>query len=443
LRAGIPVLRKPFYGWTIVGVTFLIGATEAGAFQNILSVFLKPMSETFGWSRAVVSGAMAFGSFGAGALSPFIGPFLDRHGPRMVAFWGVLVLSAGLVAMSSANHIWQLYLYFGVGRMVAVGALSLVISVTVSNWFIRQRGRAMGITWLGPRIGSAILPALAQFFIMTQGWRVAWAALGILVFIVSGIPSLLFLRRRPEDIGLLPDGRTSDSNEGEDSDLLQTGKPGSKPSGGDPEWTRAQAIRTSAFWTLTIVCSLAPFAQAGINFHTFPFLTDQGLTEVSSVLILSTMASFGALGAIGWGVLAERFSVKSLLAINGIGSGLVFFLLFVTAKSPFGQSFGNAAIFILAAIHGFMHGGRLPMLSIIWADYYGRSALGSIYGFSSPFRFTANAIGPIFAAFCFDFFGNYDYPFYFFVIMFLALGMISFTIKTPVHSEPKIPMKGI
>jgi MFS transporter, OFA family, oxalate/formate antiporter len=428
-------LRKPFYGWTIVGVAFLIGATEAGAFQNILSVFLKPMAEAFGWSRAVVSGAMAFGSIGAGALSPFIGPFLDRHGPRMVAFWGVFILSAGLVAMSSANQVWQLYLYFGIGRMVAVGALSLVISVTVSNWFVRQRGRAMGITWLGPRLGSAILPALAQFFIMTQGWRMAWAALGIVVFILSGIPSLLFLRRRPEDVGLLPDGRTSVSEKGQDSGSPQTDKPESNVSEIDPEWTRAQAIRTSAFWTLTVVCSLAPFAQAGINFHIFPFLTDQGLTEVSSVLVLSTIAGFGALGAIGWGVLAERYNIKNLLALNGIGSGLVFLLLFVTAKSPFGRSFGNGAIFILAAIHGILHGGRLPMLSIIWANYYGRSALGSIYGFSSPFRFTANAIGPIFAALCFDFFGSYDYPFYLFVFFFLVLGMVSFTIKAPVHPE--------
>jgi MFS family permease len=436
-------LRKPFYGWTIVGVTFLIGATEAGAFQNILSVFLKPMAGAFGWSRAIISGAMALGSIGAGALSPFIGPVLDRHGPRMVAFWGVLVLSAGLMAMSSVNQIWQLYLYFGVGRMVAVGALSLVISVTVSNWFVRQRGRAMGITWLGPRFGSAILPALAQFFIMTQGWRMAWAALGVIVFIMSGIPSLLFLRRRPEDIGLLPDGKTSDSDESKDSGSPQTGKPETNVSEKDPEWTRAQAIRTSAFWTLTVVCSLAPFAQAGTNFHIFPFLTDQGLSEVSSVLILSTIGIFGALGAIVWGFLAERFNVKNLLALNGIGSALVFFLLFVTAKSPFGRSFGNGAIFILAAIHGILHGGRLPMLSIIWADYYGRSALGSIYGFSSPFRFTANAIGPIFAALCFDYFGNYDYPFYLFVLMFLALGMISFTIKAPVHPEPTVSVKGI
>ncbi len=422
-------MRKPFYGWTIVGVTFLIGATEAGAFQNILSVFLKPMAEAFGWTRAMVSGAMAFGSMGAGILSPFIGPVLDRHGPRMVAFGGVLVLSAGLVAMSTANQIWQMYLYFGVGRIFAVGALSLVISVTVSNWFIRQRGRAMGITWLGPRFGSAIFPALAQFFIMTHGWRTAWAALGIIVFLISGIPSLLFLRRKPEDVGLKPDGKGSDSlgSSETESTLSETGEA--------PVWTRTQALRTPAFWMLTLVCSLNPFAQAGINFNLFPFLTDRGLTEVTSVMILSTIAIFGAVGAFSWGLLAERFTVRKLIALNGIVSGFVFFLLFTMVKGAFFGSFGMGAIFLLAAVHGSLHGGRLPILSMIWAEYYGRSALGSIYGFSSPFRFTGNAVGPIFAALCFDLFGNYEFPFYLFVSLFMMLGLLSLTLTRPRHPQ--------
>ncbi|MBW2092771.1 MAG: MFS transporter, partial [Deltaproteobacteria bacterium] len=92
--------RKPFFGWVIVGVTFLIGFTEAGVFQNILSIFLKPMASEFGWSRSLITGAITFGSICGGIASPFVGPILDRHGPRMVAFFGVLILSAGLVALT-------------------------------------------------------------------------------------------------------------------------------------------------------------------------------------------------------------------------------------------------------------------------------------------------------------------------------------------------------
>jgi len=198
-------LKKPFYGWVIVGVCFLIGVTEVGVFQNILSIFMKPMVGDFGWSRAAVTGAIAVGSISGGLVSPLIGPILDRYGPRMVAFFGILFFSIGLSALMFIRHIWQLYLFFGTGRMIAVGMLSLVISVSVSNWFVSQRGRALGITWIGERVGSALLPLMIQFLILAYGWRTTWGVLGVVVFLLSGIPSILFLRRRPEDMGLLPD----------------------------------------------------------------------------------------------------------------------------------------------------------------------------------------------------------------------------------------------
>jgi hypothetical protein len=125
--------------------------------------------------------------------------------------------------------------------------------------------------------------------------------------------------------------------------------------------------------------------------------------------------------------------VQNLFAVNGIVSGFVFFFLIFTVKSALFGRFGTGAVFLLAAAQGFLHGGRLPLLSMIWAEYYGRNALGSIYGFSSPFRFAANAVGPIFAAFCFDLFGNYDFPFNLFVSLFFVFGAISFFIKSPVH----------
>ena len=124
---------------------------------------MKPMVHDFGWSRASVAGAIAFGSISGGLLSLVFGPILDRHGPRMVAFCGISLLSMGLVAMAFINHLWQLYLFFGVGRMVAVGVLTLAMSVSVSNWFFRLRGRAMGITSIGDRFGSTLLPLWFSF----------------------------------------------------------------------------------------------------------------------------------------------------------------------------------------------------------------------------------------------------------------------------------------
>jgi len=416
-----------------VGVSFLIGITEAGVFQNILSIFMKPMVHDFGWSRASVTGAMAFGSLSGGLLSVVFGPILDRHGPRMVSFCGIFLLSTGLVAMVFINHIWQLYLFFGVGRMVAIGILSLAITVSVSNWFVRMRGRAMGITRIGDRFGSTLLPLMVQFLILMYGWRMAWGILGVVVFFMSGIPSLLFLRRRPEDMGLLPDGASSASERisGDPSREKDRIKPSNVDS--EPIWTRAQAIRTKAFWMLIFLSSLIPFLTAGINFHIYPFLTDQGFSEMTAVLILSTISVSGMVGSPIWGMLVERFRIQNLLTINVLGSGLLFLLLYWAVKFKFDGVLGTGIVFFLAALHGTLHGGRNPMITLAWAEFFGRRSLGSILSLSSPFHYAANAIGPVFAALCFDLSGSYAFPFYFFVFIFFFSGMISNRMEPPRH----------
>ena len=428
-------MKKPFYGWIIVGVAFLIGITQSGAFQPILAIFMKPMANEFGWSRSAITGSIAVGSLSAGLLSPFIGPVLDQHGARMTAFWGILFLSLGLVGMTFVSRIWQLYLFFGMGRMIAVGILLLAITVSVPNWFIRKRGRAMGIVSLGPLLGSGLLPLLAQFFILAFGWRLAWSWLGIIVFLMSGIPALLFLRHRPESMGLLPDGDAGISKE------VNLFKPADNISAANfapaPEYslTRSQAIRTSTFWLLTTVHSLVPFVQAGINFHMYPFLTDCGIAPMKAVLILAVINFSGAFGSISWGVFAERISVKTLLAVNVFFSSILFLAIYWTALLKASGHTLIGILFLLSVFYGATYGGREPLLNIIWADFFGRHSLGSITGYSSPFRLTANAVGPIFAAAFYDIYGSYKFPFYFFAVSLFIAGFICIKMRAPKLSE--------
>jgi len=422
-------LQKPFYGWIIVGVSFLVGFTESGVFQNILSIFMKPMVEEFGWSRASVTGAIALGSLCGGFLSMAVGPLLDRHGPRMLTFWGILLLSLGLGAMTFVARIWQLYLFFGIGRMVAVGLLSLAVSVSIANWFDRLRGRAMGIAKIGERLGSALLPLMVQFLILALGWRMAWGALGAVVFLMSGVPALLFLRRRPEDMGLSPDGA---SRVPIAKEACASSNPADDPlPDAEPVWTRAQAVHTRAFWILTLLSSLIPFMQAGINFHMYPFLTDQGFSPTSAVWILTTVAVFGMAGSAVWGVLTERYGIRNLMAVNVVGNGLIFILLYWAVLYRPDGVWGIGVVFPLAALHGLFHGGRNPMLPLLWAGFFGRRSMGSVFSLANPFYFTANAIGPVFAGFCFDIFGSYAFPFYFFAVVFFISGAITLRMRPP------------
>ena len=418
------LIRKPFYGWVIVGVAFLIGFTEAGVFQNVLSIFMKPMALEFDWSRAMITGAIAFGSVTGGLVSPFIGPFLDRHGPRKVAFVGILALSFGLMMLTRLSRIWQLYVFFGLGRMIAVGILGLVIVVSVSNWFYRKRGRAMGIAQLGSRIGTAVLPPAVQIMIWRLGWRLAWFGLGLVVIILAAVPSLLFLKRRPEDIGLLPDGDPTDElpNDRTSPEVIQ--KSDLKTATDKTIWSRKQVFRTRTFWQLSVSFSLILFCGAGTNFHLFPFFTDQGLSSGIAVTLISTISICGALGGIMNGFLAEKYSPKRLLAFNVVLMGFLFLSIFRMVDS-------TSLIFLFAVIWGVIRGGVLPLMPLIWVEFYGSRSAGTVMGQGGPFRMTANAIGPIFAAFFFDLLHSYVVPFSVFAVLLVLSGFIALGAKPP------------
>jgi sugar phosphate permease len=280
---------------------------------------------------------------------------------------------------------------------------------------------------------------MVQFLILSLGWRMAWGTLGGVVFLMSGIPALLLLRHRPEDMGLLPDGAAPVSGNKKSGDL--SGKECQADSlGGDPEpaWDRTQAIRTRAFRMLILLGSLIPFAQAGLNFHIYPYLTDQGLDEITAVLILSTFAVFGMAGSAIWGTLADRFRIQNLLAANLAGNALIYLLLYWLVQFRPEGAPGVWILFLLAALQGIFHGGRGPMLPTLWADFFGRRSLGSIYSLANPFYFTTNAIGPIFGGLFFDLLGSYAFPFHLFIAVYFLSGIVSMRLKPPGHPSTSV-----
>lgn len=423
LKASDTKRQKTYYGWTIIGVAFLIGFTQAGVFQNVLSIFLKPISNEFGWNRSTITGSIAVGSLMGGLIAPFFGPYLDRHGPRKIAFWGILVLSCGLIALHQLSSVWQLYLLFGSGRMISSGILSLLITVTVSNWFINKRGRAMGIAQLGSRFGIAVFPLMVQFLIAGFGWRQAWVVLGLIVFSFSAFPSLLFLKRKPEDIGLFPDGIAVPRSENH-TPPSSTSHSVNTPFKNEPVWDRTSALKTPVFWILTLIISIVSFVSAGSNFHLFPFLTDHGTEPGLAAGVISVISVCSALGGVIIGFMAEHISVKKLLAADLICLGLIFYLI--------SQSVHNIEfVFTLAAIFGLFRGGAVPLTSLIWVEFFGRQHSGAVISLSSPFRAFFNAAGPLFASLFFDLNGHYELPFTLFAILLILAGLISCTAKTP------------
>ena len=197
-----------FYGWIIVAVAFVTRAIGVNA-RTAFSLLLPPIVDEFGWERAATAGAFSFGFILAALLSPLLGRWMDRFGPRVVIEAGIACAASGLLLAAYVAAPWQLYATLG----VLVGAGSVCMSYTgqaiyLPNWFVRRRGLAMSVAFSGVGVGSVVLLPALQLLIDAAGWRAACTVLGVVVLVVLA-PLNLLVRQRPQDLGLHPDGEAS------------------------------------------------------------------------------------------------------------------------------------------------------------------------------------------------------------------------------------------
>ena len=169
-----------------------------------VGLFIKPMNESLGWSRGAISIAISLRSVFSALPGPVVGPWIDRLGPRPFMLWGAVASGLSTAALALVTQLWQFYLLYGViGSVALIGIGNLVTGTAVAKWFVRKRGRAMGIADLGTAVGIALLIPVVELLISRYGWQGAWVALGVLTTAVM-VPAALLMRREPEDYGLAP-----------------------------------------------------------------------------------------------------------------------------------------------------------------------------------------------------------------------------------------------
>src|SRR5688572_2925691 len=276
---------KFFYGWVIVAVGFLAHIASAFSISSTLSVFLKPLSQDLGLSRGVFSlirsGEILIGA----AAAPVIGTLLDRNGGKWLMAAGGLVSGVGFLLLGQARDFWQ----FAIVRWILISPGdslmgSMVVNVSISQWFVRMRGRALALAGMGHGLAKVCMPLLAASLILYVGWRGAWVAFGVLTLALVVGPSLLLMRRRPEDMGLLPDGRStgeSDSMPAEQSNKLKSRR---RPAE-EVTWSRSEALRTRAFWLIVTTFGVAHVGVTGLNLHVFSYVSDQGHPAMVAALV--------------------------------------------------------------------------------------------------------------------------------------------------------------
>ena len=412
--------RKFFYGWYIVGTGFLTNIASAFALASTLSIFLKPLTAELGISRGVFS-LLRSGEGIIGALSaPFVGNLVDRHGGRWLIAIGTAIVAAGYFVLGHVDTFTQ----FALVRLslVTLGDAmmgSMVVNIVIAQWFLRRRGRAFAISSMGVGFAKVCMPIVAASLIVWFGWRQTWVVFGLVTLVLGVVPALLFIRRSPEEMGLLPDG----TEEPVASKIKQDRAATDATTNQDLEWTRGEAMRTRTFWLLVITFGIASVGVTGLNLHVYPYVTDLGHPPLVAATVMSVIASMQLFSPLAWGFFAEHVDVRIAamlrFVIQGIGLGLAML---------------TPSLFCLYAgffLYGIGLGGNMVLPEVLWANYFGRRSLGKVRGLGLLISQVMAAAGPPFFGFLFDITNGYGLSFAIFGCALFTSAVLSLMLRPP------------
>ena len=353
--------RSVHYAWVVAVVTFIVILVTAGV-RATPGVLMVSLEGEFGWSRAVISSAVAINIALFGLIGPFAASVMDRYGVRRVILAAVALLSVSVALTTQMQSQWQLTLLWGVLVGTGTGVTSMVLAAIIANrWFDERRGLVLGALSASNATGQLIfLPSLAQM-VTSYGWRSAAllvAGAAAVVFVIV----LIFMRDRPEDLGLRPYGRPADAVVPRVAALA-------------PLPALAMASRTRAFWLLAgtfFVCGASTNGLIGT--HLIAACHDYGIHEVQSAQLLAMMGIFDILGTTASGWLTDRYSSRHLLfgyyTLRGIS------LLFL----PLTLQEGASSLVIFAVFYGLDWIATVPPTVRMTSEAFGRENTGVIYG---------------------------------------------------------------
>ena len=415
------VQRLPFfYGWVIVGCTMCSSVVRQTAAVATLSIFIVPMTSEFGWSRTGISGAVAVGAVLGAFVAPFIGPLFDRHGSRTLLVASAVVMSGCCVALAGTQGLLWFYVAFGISRLMFSTPFEIGTTSAVTKWFVRRRARAMSLLIMSTGVGLTIAPLVVAAAIDIAGWRAAWLTLAVIAIVFGVLPQWFLLVRRPEDIGLTPDGSAP---------RPETPAATSRAAGpAEINFTRTQALRTSTLWLMMVYTLLVFPVQAGVSLHQAPYLIERGISPTIAATIVSSFSLAGALSSLLFGYLGDRVPVRAALA----ASAALLALGAVTMRGVEGPLLGYAS----AVLFGAGIGGILTMIPVAWASYFGRAHFGAIRGITLPAQVGGQAIGPLAAGVLHDLTGSYASGLGVFAVLSLLAVGVALVTRAPHSPRP-------
>jgi sugar phosphate permease len=382
-------MRKVFHGWWMVGAAGAMQFVQGTLLLQSFGAYFAILRDDRGWSKTELSGAAAIHQLEAAVLGPVIGWFIDRFGAQGVIRTGVLLFGLGFVLLSFIDSLLSFYGAFVVTALGASLCGFFPLNVALIHWFEKKRARALSTMQLGMAAGGLALPLVA-WALAAYGWRATAFASGLIIWAVC-LPLSFVFRRRPEDLGQHLDGIDSISSNEIAKDENQAAT---------RDFTAREALRTPAFWLISLGHGFALLVVQAINTHAITHMKEglgYTLEQAAYAIMLQTVAQLGGVGLGAW--VGDRFNKRLMSAACMVGH--MAGLLFLTYASNVGM------IVAYALLHGTAWGLRGPMMQAIRADYFGRSAIGMILGLSLMIIIIGQIGGPMIAGIMADMTGNY------------------------------------
>jgi len=410
-------------------------------------VFLVALTDEFHWSQAALGGTVAIGMIVGGFMTPFWGHWTDRSGARVVVVTAILF--GGFITFLRAyiGELWHIYALSATGAIFFAGIGLIPLSAVISQWFHTKRGKAMGIMLVGGGVGGFIGPPLANYIIESFGWRSAYMAIAVVLW-VGIIPiAALVLRRRPQDFGLLPDGETPDPETPPDTDSMPG--LGTAPeideeehpplgSGGDHDrgksLTPKEAIRTRAFWMIAIAFCLPMMSAMGLLTHLIAIFKHMGVGSGTASLCLGLIGGLSVVGRLSFGFAADRFDVRKVFTACFACEATSVAILLTTPL------FGAESLYGFVLIYGLTGGGGLVLAPLIISKCFGLRSMGTIFGMLAIAAVIGGATGAVLVGKIFDTTGGYYLAFVIFSVGEVCAAIAISQARTPLKQGETFPV---
>ncbi|MCX8116406.1 MAG: MFS transporter [Desulfobacterota bacterium] len=396
--------RRFYYGWVIVALASISMAFWY-AFRTSFSLFFVALIDHFQWSRAETAGVQSLGMLVYMVMAPLVGYLVDRIGPRRVLLPGVLLMGLGLLLCTQIDSLFDFYFYFGIIAGVGVTCLSISpFTALLSHWFEKKRGTANGLASLGIGLGPLVFAPLLQYLIQARGWAFAFSIFGLLVFAIPLPLIALFLRHRPEDLGLHVDGVSSPPCPTPRRERWPEGQPGLK-----------ELIPSLRFWSFLLFPSLAIFSVYIVMVHHVRYLIDLGIDRIEAASLLASIGALSAGFRFFWGWISDRWGRERTYTSGVIclALGILFLILFQPLSLPF-------LLYLFALLFAAGWGSMAPMFMSIAGDLYKGRRFGLIYGMLEGMIGIGAAAGAWVAGLLFDRTQTYLYSFLLAILASLA-----------------------